>query len=464
MNTMKKKLGVLSVRAELTEKLLSLDTLQRDAYMNGTRGEEERDLDQAYIKEKQDELIEGIPFREMSEEDVSKEVKEYYDTGERLIYFEEEEEYINKIVYLNFCFHMYKKGLGVPLNFQEFLSREKRPEEENKEVDLEPASVKNKRVRHRLEFILEAIWGLHIKYYEGKIEPNTEVLKNWAEEVEIEYAKENDIIAAFTEGLDERTPVLFDLVYGEGEDGETLPYIFYYYGRSHGLFAYKDGVFLDYEEKETDMKAFWGNYLSVYRTFRKHQYQIMKSLEHLTRDIERDILYGVLLDNLNFINIYFDGCMFEWDFKDGILYRTTGEEILDIPIVVNEIFEVSQKENKHNEEAYKKATHLFLSTLTKEEKEMYAQKQSVFIQGKDYDYIIVSPERIAHNNIIRIPHNENEESKSLCLGVSDHIPRMDVLATIVLLIKSGREDKINETGNQYEIFPSHQQYIDKFAS
>ena len=156
------------------------------------------------------------------------------------------------------------------------------------------------------------------------------------------------------------------------------------------------------------------------------------------------------------IVIRLDDGLIKLRFDHQKLYRDTGEEVLDIGILVNEALEISGKREK----AKMKARQFFRLFLDKDEKKQLAVTKMVCIKGQDADYLFTP--YYAVNPIIKLGKKDGQR-KALCVMTDNpYIPRFDVLASAIVLIKAGREEELLSTANSFDLSSKHTNMLEKF--
>lgn len=237
-------------------------------------------------------------------------------------------------------------------------------------------------------------------------------------------------------------------------------YFIFTYGKSVYMFKFIDNEFYLKNER-ANMKLFfsslreenkkaWKSYIRVNKLFKEH------GISHVQNGTTFYI-YRLVKEN-DFFYIRYNDSECYIKIVGRKYYRSNGDEIYNPSILVHELISQDQERKKAN----LKAKQFFKNFLTKKEKQELIRKKSVLVNGSGYDYIFCPT--LLVNPIIRID-KKTKEQHCLCVMVENpYIPRYDVLASAMLLVKSGEEEKLNEVANAFDLSEEHLVYVNKHTT
>lgn len=234
-------------------------------------------------------------------------------------------------------------------------------------------------------------------------------------------------------------------------------YFIFTYGKSVYMFKFIDNEFYLKNER-VNMKVFfsqlrdenknaWKSYIRINKLFESH------GINHMQRDTMFYVYRLVKEDDYFYIRYNDSECYIKVVGRK--YYRSSGDEIYNPSILIHELISLDKERKKAN----LKAKQFFKNFLTKKEKQELIRKKSVLVNGSDFDFIFCPSFLI--NPIIRI-NKKTDEMHCLCVMVENpYIPRYDVLASAMLLVKSGEEEKLNEVANAFDLTEEHLAYANK---
>lgn len=292
---------------------------------------------------------------------------------------------------------------------------------------------------------------------EKTLEEQSEVIKKILKMCEQRYNFEADVLNSMINEL-------FDMSYCD-----VLPGDFYYYfeGKELTWYSHNGGIHLDemettklYNSKFEEIDI--GNaeeHIEYIKNYSKHYHDVKD--EFSKNGIEVLIFFDYEQENT--LLIYVEGIEFSLSFEGDTMYRKTGEEILNLCAVIHEMNEEIKNIVQNLEIADKKAIKHFMSTLTKNEQDEFTNKKAVVIKGVEYDFIL--HDKASYNNIIRISKVDKENVQLMCITPKNpRVSKYDVKATVTLLIKSGKENEVNEIGNLFTPLCSDWEIIKEMTS
>lgn len=233
----------------------------------------------------------------------------------------------------------------------------------------------------------------------------------------------------------------------------------FFYGKTVYIFEIIENDFY-LKGKKVDLKIFFSNLRKEKKKVWRHSIRINKmfkknGIEYNEYGPDFFFVYRIVNNQDDFFYIRYKNaeCRLNWDYKN--FYRPTGELIIKPEIIVHEMIENDYGRKK----AKLKAKQFFQTFLNKSEKNQFHKHKSVFVKGKKYDYVFC-PE-FYYNPIIRI-NKETKLKESLCVMFDNpYIPRYDVVASAMLLVKSGQEELLNEKSNAFELTDKHENKLKK---
>lgn len=165
----------------------------------------------------------------------------------------------------------------------------------------------------------------------------------------------------------------------------------------------------------------------------------------------------------NSLVIRFNNTTKELKFVGENFFRLTGEEVLDFDAIVHEVLSLDKELSGKREEIEEHARKHFYNFLTEEQKKQYALHQGVYVEGKDFDYIIHS--KSSYNNIIQIQKDETRAALLMCVTPVDaNISKYDTKATAVMLINAGKEEVLNDIANFFPTKEKDEEIIQLFSA
>lgn len=316
-----------------------------------------------------------------------------------------------------------------------------------------------KQMNIRLKMYKEAVYARYAEYYyEHHLElPEPEFVM---ENVKEKLNRECNIIERFAEAGRKCQELSSRLVLDDFQVSFDDGYFIFTYGKSIYKFTVTHDAFY-LKGKKVDMCLFFNNLRNENKRVWKHSIRLAKLFEkrgipyHFSRYENMFILYRIVdeEDDVFYLRYKNAECRLRWDKRK--FYRLNGEEVKNPAILVHEMIELDGNRKK----AQLKAKQYFQTFLTKEEKEMFIKTKSVLIEGKNY-YYIFCPDILA-NSIIRI-EKETEKVHSMCVMLEDpYIPRYDVIASALLMVKTGQEKQLNAIANAFGCSEEHRKMLKK---
>lgn len=164
--------------------------------------------------------------------------------------------------------------------------------------------------------------------------------------------------------------------------------------------------------------------------------------------IKKGIEYDPFLVRLEDDKVYLScGKEFELILKDGILYRSTMEEIYNLDVLLYEIEKQREKNDNERMKREERAKQHFFQFLSEENRKRFRENQYVVLESPHNTYVIHKLK--SYNNILKIS-KESGQKRALCITPKEpKISEFDVFTTIVMLLQSGKEDYFLEIANEY---------------
>ena len=315
-----------------------------------------------------------------------------------------------------------------------------------------------KQMQLRLTLYEESIYARHTEYHYAEYGelPDPDLIREQTKEkvdFELRVIKQFIAIGQQCKELDVRR--VLDDCFFSFEDDKFL----FFYGKSIYKFTVSDGDFY-LKENKVDLPAFFSNLRQENKRVWKHAIRLGKLFErkgipYCTNGTENLFFLHRIVDEQDTFYLRYKQAEMTvlWDKRN--FYRMNGEQIKVPSILVHEMVELNGSRKK----AQLKAKQYFQMFLTKAEKEMFVKTKSVFVKGETYDYLFC-PE-ILVNSIIRMDKNTGKK-ESMCVMLDDpYIPRYDVIASALLMVKTGQENQLNAIANAFECSDAHHQMLKK---
>lgn len=363
-----------------------------------------------------------------------------------------------------------KKPIVNQGHLENILSKNKKQEEDNsknKEEYTPEKITNNTKPNKSLHLFNEEDYELKIRLFKegslGKI----------AEEFFLEngfFAEEEDILKEWELKLEEQCDIartFFKFGNKEKSLNQRLnlddfyfsfenEYFLFFYGKTIYKFSYKEEKFF-LGNKPVNLVEFFSKLKErKIKTWEQISYfKEMFSKEGLnySHDYNNKFFFYKLVEEEEYIRFFYKNIEKNIVCKENKYYRLTGEEIIKPEILCHEFINFSLERKKAN----LKAKQFFETFLNKKEKNELLKKKSLLIKGEKYDYIFCP--NIYINPIIRI-NKKSEKIEALCVMLQNpHIPRWDVLASAMLLIKTRQEEKLNANANAFETNNEHLQIL-----
>lgn len=164
--------------------------------------------------------------------------------------------------------------------------------------------------------------------------------------------------------------------------------------------------------------------------------------------IKKGIEYDPFMVRLEDEKIYLScGKEFELILKDGILYRSTMEEIYNLDVLLYEIEKQREKNDNERMKREERAKQHFFQFLSEENRKRFKENQYVVLESPHNTYVIHKLK--SYNNILKVSKDTGEK-RALCITPKEpKISEFDVFTTIVMLLQSGKEDYFLGIANEY---------------
>lgn len=225
------------------------------------------------------------------------------------------------------------------------------------------------------------------------------------------------------------------------------------------------GVVTFYSDKTKQLKI---NIQSWIQKMMKEYKEASVFAAGLRRDIERFFddsskkpVVSIRNDGEHYtIGLRKKGINMDFVVKEGSLYRNSGECVEYLRAIVSEFIERSRKYQEEQKIILERAQNLFRQLLSKNEKTLFDKEGVVWVEGEDYDYLIDT--KFHHNNTVRFPKGIKDITKAetFCIVAKEvHVPKFDVLSSILLMIKSKKEQLIHEIGH---VSPAGKSHIERW--
>lgn len=144
-------------------------------------------------------------------------------------------------------------------------------------------------------------------------------------------------------------------------------------------------------------------------------------------------------------------------FKGETVYRDTMEEIYNLDILLYEIEKEKEKFSEERKKREEKAKRHFYQFLSSENIKRFEENKYVLIETEHNKYAL--HKRKAYNNILK-RDKETGVTKTICLTpVNPQISEYDVFTTIIMMLQSGKESHLLETGNEYPLLDDDKEIV-----